>query len=190
MIIREQSTANLEEYSRISIAFQVTSILVPSLRNGGISGFDFTERSINPPFKKDYDAIPGNRPTDWQKRFDLSHWGFLIAEQDGQQVGGAAIAFQTPSVYMLEDRNDLAVLWDMRVSPKVRRCSIGSSIFVAATNWAKARGCHWLKIETQNINVPACKFYANQGAVLGAVNQFAYPAFPNETQLLWYKKLI
>ena len=55
--------------------------------------------------------------------------------------------------------------------------------------WVVARGCRWLKVETQNINVPACRFYAKQGCVLGAIHRFAYPDYPNEAQLLWYKDL-
>lgn len=55
--------------------------------------------------------------------------------------------------------------------------------------WAAARGCRQLKIETQNVNVPACRFYARQGCVLGAINRFAYREFPDEVQLLWYKAI-
>ena len=46
-----------------------------------------------------------------------------------------------------------------------------------------------MKVETQNVNVPACRFYARQGCVLGAINRFAYPDLPDEVQLLWYKTL-
>jgi len=43
-------------------------------------------------------------------------------------------------------------------------------------------------VETQNINVPACRFYARQAFVLGAVNRGAYPDLPHDVQLLWYKE--
>ena len=46
-----------------------------------------------------------------------------------------------------------------------------------------------MKIETQNINVVACKFYAGQGCTLGAADRFAYPELPDEVRLLWYKDL-
>jgi len=189
MNIREELLTYLEEYSRVPITFEVHSILDVSARNGGLGGFELLERPLRPSFVKDYDAIPGNRPTDWAQRFDLSNWGLLSAQLDGQRVGGAAIAFQTPSVVMLEDRSDLAVLWDLRIAPHARRRALGSALFVAAARWARARGCRWLKVETQNINVPACKLYAGQGCVLGAVHRFAYPVLPHEVQLLWYKDL-
>lgn len=51
------------------------------------------------------------------------------------------------------------------------------------------RGCFELKIETQNTNVAACKFYERQGCELRNINRAAYPDLPNEVQMLWYKKL-
>ena len=63
------------------------------------------------------------------------------------------------------------------------------ALFRAAEAWSRDRGCRQLKIETQNINVPACRFYLRQGCVLGGINRFAYREFPEEVQLLWYKDL-
>jgi GNAT superfamily N-acetyltransferase len=90
---------------------------------------------------------------------------------------------------MLEGRNDLAVLWDIRVAPEFRGQNIGSTLFAAAQAWALARGARQLKVETQNINVPACRFYARQGCVLRAIERLAYPELPDEIQMLWYKDL-
>jgi ribosomal protein S18 acetylase RimI-like enzyme len=90
---------------------------------------------------------------------------------------------------MLEGRDNLAVLWDIRVAPEARGQGVGSALFRSAEEWAKARGCRQLKVETQNINVAACRFYARQGCVLIRVDRHAYPELPEETQLLWYKVL-
>ena len=49
--------------------------------------------------------------------------------------------------------------------------------------------CRELKVETQNINVRACRFYARLGCELRVVRAGAYPQFPEEVQLLWYKTL-
>ncbi len=54
---------------------------------------------------------------------------------------------------------------------------------------SRSRGCHTLKVETQNINVPACRFYQRMGCTLGTVNRFAYPDLPDEIQLIWFKNL-
>jgi GNAT superfamily N-acetyltransferase len=89
----------------------------------------------------------------------------------------------------LEDRTDLAVLWDIRVAEGMRGRGLGTALFRTAEEWAREQRCRQLKVETQNINVPACRFYAKQGCVLGAIHRFAYPDFPEEAQLLWYKQL-
>ena len=90
---------------------------------------------------------------------------------------------------MLGGRDDVAVLRDIRVSPRERGGGIGSALFRAVGGWAAARGFRWLKIETQNVNVPACRFYHKMGCALGAIDRFAYPGQPAEAQLLWWKTL-
>jgi GNAT superfamily N-acetyltransferase len=189
MEIREESLSYLEEYARVPIAFEVSRILDLSVPDDGFGGFELLERPVTPTFVKDYDAIPGNRPTDWARRFDLSSWGLLSARLDGECVGGAAIALRTPGLLILEGRSDLAVVWDLRVAPHARGQGLGAALFAAAAQWAEGRDCHRLKVETQNINVPACRLYASKGCTLGAIHRFAYPELPAEVQLLWYKNL-
>ena len=91
---------------------------------------------------------------------------------------------------MLEGRSDLAVLWDIRVLPENRRRGVGAALFGAAEAWALARHCRQLKVETQNVNVAACRFYAHRGCVLRAAHDGVYPEWPDEAQLLWYKDLV
>ena len=86
-------------------------------------------------------------------------------------------------------RRDVALLWDSRVTPDARGLGIGSMLMAHVEAWAGAHGATWLEVETQDINVPACRFYARHGFVLRAVNRGAYPELPEETQLLWYKRL-
>lgn len=188
--ISEEPITALAEYACVPISFEVTRVLDVSPREDGHGGFRLTERAIATPWVKDYDAIPGEGPATWPKRFDLSHWGLFAARLSGRRVGGAAVAFQTPGLEMLEGREDLAVLWDLRVAPDARGQGVGLGLLHAAEAWARARGCREMKVETQNINVPACRFYAKHGFALRAADRFAYPTLPDETMLLWYKDLI
>lgn len=108
---------------------------------------------------------------------------------EGGRLGGAVVAFNTPGLTMSGDRGTSAVLWDIRVSLQARRQGVGSALFRAAEVWAQAKGCRQIEVETQSINVPACKVNALQGCVLAAVHRFAYPEFPDEIQLIWRKDL-
>ena len=54
---------------------------------------------------------------------------------------------------------------------------------------SKHRKCRTMKVETQNINVPACRLYAKHGFALGVINRHAYAELPDEVELTWYKRL-
>jgi GNAT superfamily N-acetyltransferase len=176
----------LAEYATIPIAFEVTSIL--SAEEDAEGSFILSERPLDSPYIKDYDAI-GHSPLEWAFRFDTSRWVLFLAQIDGRSVGGATVAFGSSELDMLEGRTDLAVLWDIRVAPAFRRRGVGRTLFEAAETWALAKGCRELKVETQNINVRACRFYAAMGCGLRTGRENAYPQCPDEAQWLWYKTL-
>ena len=183
----------LGEYASVPIAFEVTSrFQVTGLEDG--LGFRLVEESVDKPWVKDHDLLEGGteRPLSWPRRFDVSNWGIFIARDADVAVGGAVVAWRTPAVRMLDGRDDLAVLWDFRMAPDHRRSGIGTALFRRVADWAKERGCRQLKIETQDINVPACRFYEKQGCVLGGVNRFAYAGcreVADEVMLFWYLDL-
>ena len=185
--ITEEPLTSLAEYARVPISFEVNQVM--DVSEDGLGGFTLSPRRHDKPYIKDYDAITGEGPLEWAKRFDLTNWGFFMARVEGRCVGGAAMAWKCAGCGMLEGRTDLAVMWDIRVAPEVRRQGIGSALFRAAEAWSVARGCTQLKVETQSINVAACRFYARQGCVLKTVNPLANPQFPEEIQLLWYKTI-
>ncbi len=179
----------LTEHGRISIAFVVGQILALDLTDGGLGGMALTEIPVAAPYVKDYDAIEGSGPAYWAQRFDVSNWAMIGAFRDGARIGGAVIAFRSAELYMLGGRDDVAVLWDIRVAPEQRGSGAGSALFRAAERWASDRGCGWLKIETQNVNIAACRFYHKMGCTLGGIDRYAYPELPDEVQLLWWKAL-
>ncbi|HEV7836720.1 MAG TPA: GNAT family N-acetyltransferase, partial [Gemmatimonadaceae bacterium] len=147
-----------------------------------------TERETDRP-TKDYDVFPGEGPASWPKRFKMSGWRFFAARIDGERVGGAAIVARSDAVELLEGRSDLALLWDIRVAPAARRTGVGSALLQGVESWARDQRITTIKVETQDINVPACRFYLRHGYVLRSAIPNAYRDFPDETQLLWYKEI-
>lgn len=186
--VLEQTAAELAEYGRVSIAFRVESRFHVEPQRGKSRGWTLMEEPVSP-YEKDYDALPGEGPEQWALDWDISRWGILSAFDGGRRVGGAAVAWRTPGLNLLGGRDDLAVLWDLRVCPDRRGQGVGRRLFAYALAWAQARGCRQLLVETQNINVPACRFYARQGCTLGAVNPEAYEDAPDEIQLLWFRDI-
>jgi GNAT superfamily N-acetyltransferase len=186
--IIEESIAALPQYEKVPIAFRVESHFLVVPIDSGLGGLRLIEELVVP-YVKDYDANESERPSQWLKHFDISHWGILSAYKGAQRIGGAAVAWKTPEVNMLEGREDLVCLWDLRVHPDHRSEGVGHQLFTYALKWARNRQCRRLKVETQNINVPACRFYARQGCELRGINKYAYSEALNEIQLLWYRDL-
>ncbi len=187
--ILEIGPERLGEYATIPIKLEVKSVLQVDLVDEGLGGILLHEEPIEKPYLKDYDSF-GDVPTDWPRHFDVSNWGFFLAMDRDRFAGGAAVAFEPRGVDMLEGRGDLAVLWDLRVPPPYR--GAGIPLFRYAAEWSKKRGCRQLKVETQNINVPACRFYQRMGCRLGEIRRFGYAAVPavaSEVMLCWYLEL-
>ena len=185
--VAEEPMTALPEYALLPIAFPVDQVLDVTARAEG--GFALSARRLEVPYVKDYDAVDGDGPLHWSRRFDVSNWTLFTARMAGSRVGGATVAFDTPGLTMLEGRRDLSVLWDIRVAPNARGKGIGSAFFEKVEAWVRAHSCRQLKVETQNINVPACGFYARHGFQLRAIHHAAYPELPAEIRLLWYKDL-
>ena len=192
--IRQIAAEQLPEYAAVPIRFTVDTILRVEAVGDGLGGLSLLEEKVDPPYLKDYDAQGSGEegPESWPGQFDLSHWGLFLAVEGGQAVGGVAVAMDAPDVHVLERCSDLAVLWDIRVHPEERGRGIGTALFRHAAGWARAQGCHQLKIETRNVNVRACRFYAAQGCTLGSIHRYGYAGcldVAHETMLLWYLDL-
>ena len=189
--IRQIGVDGLKQYSEISIEFTVESVLRVEEIDGGLGGLLLKDEGLEEQYVKDYDMLAQEeRPTRWPERFDVSNWAFFMAFDGERPVGGAVVAYRSPKMNMLEGRSDLAVLWDLRVHPGRRREGIGTKLFQHAAEWARQRNCTQFKIETQNNNVGACKFYARQGRHLGGIVRHAYPEpVAHETMLLWHLNL-
>ena len=184
--VEEERAVALTEYARVPIAFTVREVADVVEAASGAATFTLRPRTIEQPYVKDYDNDGG--PEAWASRFDLSHWRFFAARVAGERVGGAAVVLRAPDVDMLRGRQDVALLWDIRVAPEMRFRGVGAALVAAVEAWSAAHGAEWIEVETQNVNVPACRFYERMGFVLREVHPHAYPALPDEVQLLWYKR--
>jgi len=190
--IQEIDVDRLAEYARVLIVFEVNSVLQVYPMEGGPGGLRLCEERVVSPYVKDYDGYEDGGPERWPEQFDLRNWGIFLAMDGARSVGGSTVAFDTPGVHMLAGRRDLAALWDIRVDPGDRRRGIGAALFAHAADWARTKGCTQMSVETQNVNVPGCRFYASQGCHLGQINRYAYAGHPevgHETMLVWYLDL-
>jgi GNAT superfamily N-acetyltransferase len=185
--VEEERMPALAQYAQVPIAFavrEVAEVIEAPDRRGT---FALRPRVIEQPYVKDYDDDGG--PEAWALRFDLSHWRFFAAGVAGERVGGAAVVFRAPDVDMLRGRQEVALLWDIRVTPAMRGRGVGAALVAAVEAWGATHGAEWLEVETQNVNVPACRFYERMGFVLREAHPQAYANLPDEVQFLWHKRM-
>jgi hypothetical protein len=58
-----------------------------------------------------------------------------------------------------------------------------------ALDWSKEQGFRQMKIECQNVNVPAVRFYHKNGAVLCTLDEYFYyddAESRDEVAMMWY----
>ena len=187
--IRSVGAEAFSLYDAIPNHFEVRTVFQVVAPEDGLGGLQLVEQPVEPYVK----VYENDGPTAWAQEFDLQTWGIFVAFEAAKPVGGAAVALNA-QVYPLDhfQRQDLAVLWDIRVHPDARGRGIGARLFRHAADWARGQGYGQLGLETQSINVPACRFYAKQGCTLGAIHRYGYAGVPNvahEAMLLWYLDL-
>jgi ribosomal protein S18 acetylase RimI-like enzyme len=187
--IVEDDITRLTEYARVPIGFTVAEVFDEHAVAALVDVTSPVATPVVSPYWKDYDAYPGGRPTDWPARFDVSGWIVLAASVDDQRVGGAVIIHDDPQIDLLRDCESCALIWDLRVAPEMRGRGVGSALLDAAERVAVQRGARAMRVETQQINVPACRLYARHGFRVERAVPDAYRALPDEVQLIWWKTL-
>lgn len=191
IIYKQVDKSYFEQYDSIPMRVNVTSSYMIEKLNLGLGGFMIVETPVEP-YVKDFCTGEDESVRRWDKKFDISNWVFFMAFDGERPVGAATIVSRTEGVNMLDGRSDLAVLWDIRVDDAYKGQGIGQMLFDMSKNWSLEHNLKQMKIECQNNNVPAVKFYHKQGAILSKVDEYAYyndPEFQHETQFTLYLDL-
>ena len=192
--ILQATDDDLLRYRSVPITFDVRTMLEPEWAENGFGGLLLREKQVIPSYVKNYDAesaplYPATAP----HRENFHDWAAFVAECGDQLVGGAVVVLNTVYHHSMDARKDVAVVEDIRVHPDYRRQNIGTGLFGQTVAWARDRECRRLMVETQNVNVPACRFYVSQGCRLGAINLYGYAGGSaleeNEIMLTWYLDL-
>jgi len=75
------------------------------------------------------------------------------------------------------------------VADQFRRRGIGRALLEKAFDWARAGGFPGIMLETQDINVAACRLYESCGMKLGGFDAYLYKGLDphsDEIALFWY----
>jgi len=187
--IEEEQPLGLTEYARVPIGFSVTEVFDDRGIEALLQGRPAQPVRVRVPYWKDYDRYPGGRPTDWPARFDMSRWTILAAYREAHRIGGVVLIVDASQTDLVGDCRAGAVIWDLRVAPDARGQGVGSALLRAAERRAERLGARTICVETQNVNVPACRVYQRNGYVLERATHGAYAELPDEVQMIWRKPL-
>lgn len=86
--------------------------------------------------------------------------------------------------------NGFAFIEEITVVINWRQRGIGTELLMKVIKWAKQNNLVGLMLETQDVNLLACRFYAKNNFVIGAVDNMLYTNFStaNEKAIIWYYK--
>ena len=182
--IRREDFHSLGTYGEISTAFDVREALLTPIAGDGALEY----RVVSPSYRKDYDAIPGNHPRDWPARFAVDRAEFIAAYSHGKRVGAAVTVVEPSEVARLGGESLLALLWDLRVTPEARGRGVGRALLTAVEARGRELDLAGVTVETQDVNVAACRLYAGAGYRIDSVNANAYEELAGETQIIWTKR--
>lgn len=78
--------------------------------------------------------------------------------------------------------NNCIIIDEFCVDNKHRGKGIGKLLMDEAVRWTIETGFTTIRLETQNTNVPACRFYKRYGFKLGGYDQYLYAAIEKQNK--------
>jgi streptothricin acetyltransferase len=171
-ILRPLTADNQADLNRCDNSFTVEAELYLHAKDGRIS---YTVRPVTP-YVKRY----GPDVYDAQAYIGRPEHAAWLAYVDGQLAG---------QILVHENWNHLAIIWDIAVDPPFRRRGVGRRLVAEAVAWARGRRLPGVMLETQNINVAACRLYESCGFVLSGFDACLYRGVmpgTREIALFWY----
>ena len=138
------------------------------------NSFVLVEQPLLPPLEKRYEL-------EWSEPAASAY--AIVAEYAGQVVGVGALT--------ISEWNRRATLAHLYVDRASRGAGIGTQLLEALAREAAGRGVRALWVETQNVNVPAIRFYRARGFELCGLDTSLYDPMlaPGETAVFLIRTL-
>ncbi|RPI78259.1 MAG: GNAT family N-acetyltransferase [Chloroflexi bacterium] len=170
--IREINQSTLQNVNQVDGSFLVDSRLILTAVDGHIQ---YTIEPV-PSYTKTYDI----EPLDYQTFIDNPNKTILFAYADDEVAG---------QIILRVNWNKFAYVEDIAVDLSFRRLGVGGLLMSRAIDWAREKNLPGIMLETQDINVPACRFYERCGFVMAGFDRLLYKATlpgSEEIALYWY----
>ena len=170
--IRELDKDTLQDANKCDATFTVDSKLVLHAEDGIIS---YSVVSVEP-YQKQYVF----EEKDYASYISNPNKTLYFAYVDGQLAG---------QIGVVKHWNAYAWIDDFAVDVHFRRRGVGRAMMQQIVDWAKGSHLPGIMLETQDINVQACRFYENFGFRLHGFDTYLYKGLnptTDEIALYWY----
>ena len=173
-MIKEISARNIQDINKPNQPFPVIGRLCPVFADGE---WTFTEILYDTPYEKRYP----NDDEDYDAYIDNPMKTVFFYYADDACVG---------QVRIRKNWNRYAFVEDIAVAQGYRGKGFGAMLIEKAILWAKEKELCGLMLETQDVNLAACRFYHKLGFRIGAVDTMLYANFDSgdEKAIFWYLK--
>ena len=165
-----QSLHHVDQFNRNSM---VDSHLMLHIQNNKIS---YSIIPVEP-----YEKILTVDPEDYTTFIDNPQKVIFFADVDDKPVG---------QIKLVPWWNKFAYVEELVVDTDFRGQGVGNALMSRAIAWARQQGFPGITLETQDNNVPACKFYEKCGFVLSGFDLYTYKNLDNPTEIALYWYLI
>jgi streptothricin acetyltransferase len=164
-IVKADNT-NIDQVNKMDNRFIVDSKAVLKIEEGQIH---YSVKEV-PAFIKKYPER--DRQYDYSDYIDNPNRAIYLAYHGERAVG---------QIILSTSWNNYALIEDIRVDISYRKQGIGTRLIGYAKEWAKQRGLAGLRLETQNNNIRACRFYESCGFHIGGFDQILYKGIQDDT---------
>ena len=176
MEIVKLSSDTLKDMNKASESFEIIGRLKPTFVD---DEWTYTEEI----YAKSYLYSYPNEECDYSLYIENPDKVVFLAYSHKECVG---------QIVLRKDWNKYALIEDICVSKSSRGQGVGTALLQKAVDWAKDKKLQGLALETQDINLLACRFYSKFGFTIGAVDTMFYKnlsrPYSDAIAIFWYLK--
>ncbi|MFE1628904.1 GNAT family N-acetyltransferase [Brevibacillus reuszeri] len=172
-MIVKMTQLNKGDFKKANEGFFVSGRIIPKYEN---EIWTYTEEIFTEPYYKEYE----------DEEIDISYIdepdkAVFLYYDDKNCVG---------QIKLCINWNGYALIEDIAVAKDWRQKGIGTILLQKAIEWAIQNNLAGVMLETQDVNISACRFYAKNNFVIGGVDNMLYSTFQtaHEKAVFWYYK--
>ena len=174
-MIVEINVDNIKDINKSNESFTIFGKLIPEYKH---NNWNISEEYFKESYEYEYPIIEEDY-SDYIKNNDKTVYLYYC---ENNCVG---------QIVLKKYWNENAYIQDIGIKKNFRGMGIGQKLMDQAVIWTKEKKLKGIMLETQDVNINACRFYKKYGFILGGVDIMLYSNFKNSSQkaLFWYYKI-